>query len=642
MKKPANSAAIYMKNMMALQKRNPELAQLMQNTVETDRYQVHGGTVQKPPTLLVREPSFPYYDPADPLKDVDEQLAALQLKNTRIAVFLGMGLGYELIRYAQKYSAVQNTRHILIVEKDPALFKTALRNVDLSALLDHQNVRFLVGIAEGDLYTRLRLYLEEEGKFVLLKALKPVYHLSALRLNKDYYMKVLRVVRDAGAHEVLHFGNDPKDSLIGVENMLDNIQEILLNPGVNLLQESMQNRPAVVVSTGPSLNKNKHLLKELESKALIVCPDTSLKVLLDMGVKPHLVTSLERTPGTIRLISGFSKDQLEDVYLAACPVILNEAYEAYPGPRVIVYRDFDHFRWLGIERGILEIKKSSGNMAFKVAEALGCNPIILIGQDLAFGDDGKTHAAGTARGEGGDNMEVFRERGTLEVMGNNGKPVLTSTTWYEFLKVYELDVAGYKGTCINSTEGGAFIQGTQVMPFRESIDRYIHETFDPLAIIHERLRLFSPGDVKQDLAKVRKLINTTVQDVEEIIDYCRAGVNLYETNKAELEGYLKAPATVDANRKRIRQLEQEMNLLKDKARKNRQTFQMFLTHVLQSFHIMFEMDMAAVPEKYEDIDLARVEMCLRQVEWYAVIGDLSLVCLDSLKKAQAKIAQIEI
>ena len=199
-----------------------------------------------------------------------------------------------------------------------------------------------------------------------------------MKLHKEYYLNALKQLRESGAHQVLHFGNDPKDSLIGVENMLNNLNEIISNPGINLLFDKFKKKPAVIVSTGPSLNKNKHLLKGLEKKALLIAPDASLKIMLAMGVKPHMVVALERTMGIYKMFDGLKEEDVNNVYLAACPVIDKRLYEAYPGPRIIVYRNFDHFKWLGIDKGILDIQLSAGNMAFKIAAALGCDPIILI------------------------------------------------------------------------------------------------------------------------------------------------------------------------------------------------------------------------------------------------------------------------
>jgi len=217
-----------------------------------------------------------------------------------------------------------------------------------------------------------------------------------------------------------------------------------------------------------------------------------------MGLKPHLVTSLERVAETVKLLEGYNREEVGDVYLAACPVVRNEVYQAYSGPRIIVYRDFDHFKWLGIDRGILKIQLSAGNMAFKVAEALGCDPIILIGQDLAFSRDGRTHATGSVYGE---NQQLPLEE-MFEVMGNDGESIMTNQTWYSFLRAYEMDLLNYSGTCINATEGGAYITGTSIMPFEEAINKHIREEFYPRDSIRESLTIFTPRDVEQDLQQV--------------------------------------------------------------------------------------------------------------------------------------------
>ena len=64
-----------------------------------------------------------------------------------------------------------------------------------------------------------------------------------------------------------------------------------------------------------------------------------------------------------------------------------ETYANFPGEKIIVFRKFATFEWLDIKKGILDIGPSAGNMAFKVLEYLGCDPIIMIGQDLAITDD---------------------------------------------------------------------------------------------------------------------------------------------------------------------------------------------------------------------------------------------------------------
>ncbi|MDD2621247.1 MAG: DUF115 domain-containing protein [Syntrophomonadaceae bacterium] len=624
-------------NMKALKKNYPELARQVGDTPLNNKFELSKKVPQIKQNLYSKEGNFYYYnDNID--EDVADQIKALNLKNTRLAVFLGIGLGYELIYYMQSLAAIQNTNHILVIEKDMEIFKLALNSVNLVPVINNPGIRFIVGEKVSKIYARLRVYFAEKNRYVFVKAMKPIYHSSSLLLNKDYYLQVIKVLREAATHQIMFFGNDPYDSIIGIENMLANIKEITLNPGINLLFNKFKSKPAVVVSTGPSLNKNKHLLRGLEDKALIIAADASLKVLMDMNFKPHLVTSLERTSEVVDLFNGFSAAEVQDVYIAACPVVLNEVYQVYPGPRVIVYRNFDHFKWLGIDKGILDIQLSSGNMAFKIAAALGCNPIILIGQDLAFSRDGRTHAEGMIFGET-DQISINEDKVT--VMGNDGQLILTTPTWYSFLKGYEIDIAGYNGRCINSTEGGAFIQGAEVMPFQQSIDKYMKERFNPLEILKKYLSSFSTEEAKSDVMKTIELIDSTVQDMQDILLNCKKGLELCNRYQQKWVDILRNPENIKKLKNGVlKNIETEIMTPRINCQKMHNTFQLFFAHVYQSYLINHEIDNIAVPEKYDDINLARVEILLRQAESYAVIGDLANICLSSLVKARENLTQI--
>ncbi|OAT80390.1 motility associated factor glycosyltransferase family protein [Desulfotomaculum copahuensis] len=706
---------IYQANIKALSGLHPELAR------RVEAYRFKGAyravvTDEKQPVINLELPGTNtyYYRPEDPLGDVYRQLQSQPRKNNLLAVMMGFGLGYQVSVFLQHFAAAQHTRFLAVIEQDMELFKTALYLNNLAPLFMTKGVVFFVGLDGEELYLALRRYLEENQKFILLRTMKPVYYLTPfLGLQKDYYLRAANILWEAGAHQMMHYGDSPQDSLIGVKNMLDNLDVIIDSPGINLLYDKFKNRPAVIVATGPSLNKNKHLLKGLENRALMISVDASLKVLMEMGVRPHMVTSLERVPAVRKLIDGFRTEEVRDVYLAACPVICQEVYAAYPGPKIIVYRNFDHFRWIEIERGILDTGPSSANMAFKVAEALGCNPIILLGQDLAFGADGLSHAAGTPYGTQQEPVENRSD--LLAVPGNNGQLVLTTPTWYRFLKYFEQDIANYSGECLNCTEGGARIAGTKVMPLQDAVDRYMREQFDPAGIICAATAGFQQN-AAADRARVRAIIADTRRAMQNVVDECSKGLDavaeyaailhqvIQESNaggpentavKAEdgsdqsaaagglspeqmaaagagaeshqtgatkiLLGEINAPGdksmtsgTADesfqtgaekaapgrgtapawpesAERDALARIAAEILKHKETCITAHPSFQLFFTHIFQSFMIRFEMEMCAVSEKYASEQAAKAEMLLRQAEWFTAARDLAMACVEMLR-----------
>jgi hypothetical protein len=108
-------------------------------------------------------------------------------------------------------------------------------------------------------------------------------------------------------------------------------------------------------------------------------------------------------------------------------------------------------------------------MAFRLLNYLGCDPIILIGQDLALSEEGKTHARDNPYG---DEQSVYLHS-PEEIEGNYCKTLKTNPILKMFLYGYQSDVANFKGKVVNATEGGAKIPGTQLMTLREAIDTYI-------------------------------------------------------------------------------------------------------------------------------------------------------------------------
>lgn len=619
---PVPASPFYRMNVEALRTKHPDIARRISKTPANPDYETIA-TKSGAATLRIKSRDMYYYDKEDPLKGIEEGYSQYKPMSAALVVFLGFGIGNEVVYHMMKHSKNLNTQQILIIEKDPALFQLALKTMDLTEIIKHPQVKLVVGEKIENLFPIFEKYLLEGNRYLFVRGTKPIYNKSALLLDEEYYMSVWRNFRQAAQYAVMNYGNDSKDSVVGIENMLENLKVIIESPGINLLRNKFCNKPAVVVSCGPSLDKNKHLLSGLEDKAVIIAADSALKPLLQIGIAPHLVAALEREKEIVQLVDEISVNDAKGIYLAACPVVYNEVYKTYPGPNIIVYRNFDHFKWLGIERGILTIKSSAGNMAFKIAEYLGCNPIILIGQDLAISSDGKTNA--DAHVLGGEQISYLREK-RYKVKGNIEPEVETTASLKLFLDSYNIDVAGYKGKCINATEGGAYINGTTVMTFKEAIDKYIKDPFNPLEKIRDTVSRFTIS--QDDYEKVEDLIEKTKDSFEKIIVLCREGLNFFDIKADELHAMRNNPD--------IEKLDGIMEKLLDIKRQclslDPSAWQLFFAHVGQSFYLAHEMEMSKYYDQCDSPEAARMEIALRQREWFEIVGGLIRVCIGVLEK----------
>ena len=573
-----------------------------------------------------------YYPPVNPLQEVKAQTDSLNLKNTRMALFLGFGLGYQYIYFAQTIAQKQRTRYVFIVEHDMEKFILALYASDLRTMINNPHIMLYIDMASDEIFVRIRNEMKITNVMLLVKAVQVIYSPYALKYDKEYYMNVLAGFKEATINTLKYVGNDPNDSLIGIRNMFKNINVILENPGIALQFDKFKNIPIVVVSSGPSLKKNMHLLNDIKDKALIICAESTFRILMKAGIKPHMVTSLERTDRTISSFDDFENDDLNDVFLASTPVIPNQVYQIYHGPKIIVYRNYDHFKWLEIEKGILDIKQSSANMAFKIADAMGGNPIILIGQDLAFEKGSRvTHAENHIKGSSHDR---YQREEIFEVKGNVDDTVETSSSWHLFLQSFVLDIAEFKGTVVNATEGGAFIQGTNVMSFKEAITKYMTKDYDIVGMIKDNNREFTKDILESEKHRVYEKMKQAITDIENISLNCHKGMEYVETVSDRLKCYIEKDFITEEDRKDIMKTYEEVNVLKNKVQHGEDTFQKLVMHVAQSYYVKFEIDMGEVPSKYEDFDQSLAEIVLHQPKWFGNINNIAIKVLEDLMMAK--------
>ena len=116
--------------------------------------------------------------------------------------------------------------------------------------------------------------------------------------------KTESAIKRAIIEKMVLTGNDSLDSFVGLENLLLNLKYVLYNPGVDTLFDRFRGKPGILVASGPSLDQNMHLLKGLTNRAVIASCDASFIPLMNAGIRPHIVGTHERTPGTHLFYKG--------------------------------------------------------------------------------------------------------------------------------------------------------------------------------------------------------------------------------------------------------------------------------------------------------------------------------------------------
>ncbi len=503
------SQAILDKNIEALRKAQPALADAVMKT-GGGPYEILPSEMQGVPNLLYRgvNPPVLFYEQASPAADVDRFLERFREERSRFYVLLGLGLGYGALQLLKG----SLFKKVIVVEKDLDCFRRALEVTDFTATLANPLVKFLVGCPEQDLY--IEVLHAVEPHLTGLKEIKFLPWPASMALAGDYYRQVMKAFTDVANIYIAERGNDPYDTLVGYEQFFANIREYLQNPGAGYVKDLFKGRPAFVVATGPSLRKNIHLLKEAENSAVIVSADASLRILHEHGIHPHLVTTIERTPGFDKQFRDL--DHLEKTVLATVSFVHPSTLPSYRGPLLFFNRIYNFMDRLDLLEDCIQLGLSTANMAYEVARHLGCSPIILVGNDLAFDNTGNSHARGFLYGE---KQPVYESFDRFSVPGNYDEWVTTCDGWFNCIKQYEKRIDGWDGTLINATTGGARIRGSIVMPLKDVLQAHCTEAFYPREKLLGHLARWQkkPGQGDSILRQLDGFLELT----EQFIGICR-------------------------------------------------------------------------------------------------------------------------
>jgi hypothetical protein len=409
--------------------------------------------------------SSPPETPSSPYIQIDRDM--FRTKSDILVVF-GFGSGDHV---QQVLDASSEHTSLLVVEPDIKRFESALRAKDLQRVLSSPRITFVVG--EDPLRVRGRIIRFYNG-MITRPFIQMVESEHLHRLNPTYYDQLKCVLKDLYLESFQNLSTLRDRAPLWQKNIFANLRQIVLNPGVGVLFGRFKEVPTIIVSAGPSLDKNVSEIEGRESEFLIITVDTALKTLLNHNIQPHIIVSIGGEEENYRY---YLKDnKARKVCLVADAVVFPETFHEFSGPVFITNDGHPMINWLRRFLRFTSFTAKGGSVAttaLSLSIQMGCNPVIFIGQDLSY-PAGKTHTQGVPRGK--RQREIIRQLKRdhlIWIEGQNGGRVPTSPTLYNVLRWFEAAISGAKNrTYINATEGGAKIKGTKVLTLKEAIVRY--------------------------------------------------------------------------------------------------------------------------------------------------------------------------
>lgn len=454
----------------------------------------------------------------DPMKEAGRQVSTFNPGRASHIIICGMGLGYHL----QAIQQLWPDRKLIIVEHDPEV-------LDLARTVNP-------GIMEGATVITGRLDVHnvlEPIEISSFRGARVYRHRPSCQLYPDFYEDMAADIQQFFSSKMSDLLTRFEFEKLWIRNIFSNLNNLDRGYAVHDLFGKFKSIPGIIVSAGPSLRKNIDQLSMLKDRVLIVCVDTALKPMLKKGITPHIVMTLDAQAHSIKHFLGTNTDNavlLADVVSYpklvrdySGPLLFSTTARYYDAPDGSLKREATPVMdWVEQHLPPLGDIQSGGSIAtsaFDLVRNLGCDPIILVGQDLAY-TGREIHSSGTHHNDewlpvinriknlDTINQSVIRRRKIKFVPSfGNSKPVLTDFVLDLYRQWFSDSAGKVPIEVINATGGGAAIPNTIETSLDKLTSRIPKQKVPPEKILQQFLShntTLPTGKIYEEMAGFRE------------------------------------------------------------------------------------------------------------------------------------------
>jgi len=485
---------------------------------------------------------------------------ALKLRGVKALFIYGVGLGYHY-EALRKWLKANPQRKLVILEDDLEtiyhLFHTPMGR-DL--LCDKQVRLFHFKDMEECQEILLGLHWEFVNQKIHVAAIR-IYEATKTELYAQLKHRIVHdaLVKNALIDEYLKYG-------VGFfKNFYPNLLELSSSILGNRLFGKFTKIPAIICGAGPSLNKNIDVLKTLKDRALIFAGGSALNALHSAGLDPHFGAAIDPNSTEYERISRLDMPELPIFYRGR---LLHKALKAIKGPRLYITGSggYDVSEWfentLGIEREpVLDEGHNVLNFCLEIAQAMGCDPIIFVGMDLAY-TGMKSYADGIVTNTSLKRSEIIKAKNfddsAILKKDIYGKPLYTLWKWVAESEWISEFVEKHSGTrIINATEGGLGFKGVPNYTLRQVAAKWLKVRHSLAPKVYSELQKSSLANITK--AKIQEVLDDFRESIVRAFKNICALIDEINALEVKVKGLKKVPKGFNLLSGRAALLEMDLN-----------------------------------------------------------------------------------
>ena len=506
------------KNLLAVAIYSAPLAKKLLEINTNERFNLYTGKDPIDINIIAADGSRYMYE--NPVSDVEKQLESFEKAYSGYKALFIYGLGNGVLLKGILGNLVHSTT--VVFEPEIEIIYIVLHLIDFSAeITGSRLVIFQTDVMEFMDYYRI----------VGLKDVLSCARLYSLFVSSPFYERYtsdMSLINENMTKAFMQYlriaGNNGVDSMIGVNHTTLHIPDMLEGIPLSHIkkQRGKKTKTAIIVSTGPSLDKQLELLGIAQSHATIISVDASYSILKAHGIKPDFVATMERCPETSEFFNSAVSAFDDEIIFCATTLTHPNTVKYLKGRNAsYIFRPLPYeFGFDDEDFGYLCDGPSAAHLAFDLAAYLEHEKIIFIGQDLAYGKNRSTHATGHTATLASQ-KDKMQKTEYAPAYGGDGE-VETMMVWNLFRQFFEAMVSKIKSVdeniqIYNCTEGGARIAGTIEVPFKEILEKEVLTEIKPHFSLPKKL---SERQKEAKYKKYSKHVKTALKYGEKLQKKC--------------------------------------------------------------------------------------------------------------------------
>lgn len=424
-----------------------------------------------------------------------------------VDIIFGLGFGYHIDVIINSFKG----KKIIIVEPSLEIFYQLIK------IRNYENI-----------FKNTKIFLEEpiENFLVELNTLFWNTKISDLQCEPFYvYAEMFYEIWDDLRTKFIRFSEDFTSDVITrkhfakkwAKNYITNLRKISFASDASSLISQFVGIPGILISAGPSLYKNIDLIKNLNNKCVIMAAGTAVLKCIQKEVIPHFMVGIDANPSE----ANIHKKVDEDIFFIYSNQVAIGSIENFKGNKFLMNYSEDYYTKMFLEKNSIKSEiylsgPSVANTCIDILYKMGCNPIVLVGQDLAF-TDGIKYAGGKKWVD--SNSEKIEDNDYILRKDIFNKDIYTNPQFINMKNWFDnyFDRFCEKRIFLNSTEGGLGFNSIPNVDLKDVIDKFFIEEYPIKNIISKVYRENSFNNYSDEKIRIfEEHLLTEIKKMEEL------------------------------------------------------------------------------------------------------------------------------